>query len=380
MPPIMGAAAIVMSDLIGISYLTIIQAALIPALAYYGSLFVSVIFESRRLNIEVKEEQEAISDDLKVTRQDYINLSLVVIPLVMVTLALISGLSPSGSAIVAIFSLFLIGFINPELRKAPYKLIESLALGGKSFIRILVAAMTVSIVMAVFEATGLATDFALIIADDSSQSLLFSLIIAAISALILGMGMPTLPAYLTIIIILGPTMMKLGLEPLVAHMFVFYFGVASSITPPVAMASYAAANVAGSTAMRTAFSAVKVGGIIFLIPFAFAFNPMLLIVSESGVAFEWAPFIWAIIRMSFAVYLIASTLSAFDVKRLNVVEIVLRFIVGVLILSPETVVNVACLFIAILLLVYHHIFLTSVRRRWGFYGRNNHEDKGDNHA
>ena len=242
MPPIMGAAALVMADLLGMNYLLIIAAALIPALAYYGALFASVIFECRRLNVEVAE---TVEPELAVTPQDWRNLILVAVPLVTIIVCLVVGLSPTGAALTALALLIPVSFLNPAVRRRPFALVEAFAQGGLSFARLMMAVGAIGIVIASLSSTGLPTLFALQLDALSSQSLLVTLIVAALGCIVLGMGMPTLPAYLTIIIISGSSMMALGLAPLSAHFFVFYFGVASAITPPVAIAAYAAASISG---------------------------------------------------------------------------------------------------------------------------------------
>lgn len=332
MPPIMGAAALVMADFTGISYLIIIVAAIVPALAYYASLFVSVIFESRRLGVEAALED---TTGMEVDRQDFVNLSMVIVPVVAVVVALYHGLSPAGSGITALFLLMPMSFLNPEIRRRPILILDALAKGGEQFSRLLIAIGAVGIVVAVLGATGLPSDFARLAGQASGTWLFFTLLIAAIAALVMGMGMPTLPAYLTIILIMGPSLQQLGLAVLTAHLFVFYYGVASSITPPVAIAAYAAASIADAPPLRTAVFALRIGLVKFVIPFAFAYYPVLLIVKESGAAFEWLPFLSILFRLLLVIYLVSSAVIAFDARRLPVWEIVLRIILAIAVLNID---------------------------------------------
>ncbi|MEC7962827.1 MAG: TRAP transporter fused permease subunit [Pseudomonadota bacterium] len=282
MPPIMGAAALVMADFISVDYLVIIIAAIIPAVAYYASLFMTVVFEARSLGVEASAEGEI--DPIR--PQDWINLILVVVPVAIVVIALMSGFSAAGSAMIALTCLLVLSFLNPEMRQHPIKVAESFARGGVTFGRLLMAIGTVSIIIAVLGATGLPLEFAKVISGQAGDNLLVALIFAALASLVLGMGMPTLPAYLTIVIVLGPSLTSLGLTDLTAHFFVFYFGVASAITPPVAVAAFAAASISGGGALGTAVQATRIGVVIFAIPFLFAFNPVMLIMPEGGA--EWA--------------------------------------------------------------------------------------------
>ncbi len=352
MPPIMGAAALVMADFTGLSYLTIIVAALVPALAYYASLFTSVVFESRRLGVEAVPDME---DDLAVTAQDFINLAMILIPVAVVILTLLRGFSPAGAGMLAMYSVVVLSFLNPEIRRHPLKIVTALVRGAETHASLLMAIGVVGIVVAVLGATGLPNDFAQLVGQATGTQLFLTLAIAAFAALMLGMGMPTLPAYLTIILILGPSMQNLGLSVLTAHLFVFYFGVASSITPPVAIAAYAAASISGGAPLITSVYAMRIGLVKFVVPFIFAFYPVMLIVPESGVTFDSLSFASIIFRMLVAIYLVSSSVIAFDRRRLPWWEIALRLALalGVLLLDPAIHWPVTGL--AFLYLGWHHL-------------------------
>ena len=351
MPPIMGAAALVMADFLGIDYLTIIIAAIVPALAYYLSLFVTVIFEARALNMSASDTEELEP----IFIQDWINLVLVVLPIATVVFALISGFSAAGSAMLALSLLMVLSFINPDIRKKPFIVVESFARGGVTFGRLLMAIGTIGIIIAVLGSTGLPLEFAKVVNANASDSLLVALIFAALASLALGMGMPTLPAYLTIIVILGPALTTLGLSNLTAHFFVFYFGVASAITPPVAMAAFAAAAIAGGGAISTAASATRIGVVIFAIPFLFAFNPEMLIVTEAGGETTLVGFGYLILRLLAMVYLLASATSRFDLTRLSLFEIGVRLAIGLALIHPEFSVNGPALLFGAGIIGYHFI-------------------------
>ena len=339
MPPIMGAAALVMSDLTGIPYLTIIVAALLPALAYYASLFTSVVFEARRLGVEIGGE-DLDRKDLEVTPQDYINMIMIVVPIVIVVASLIQGLSAAGAGMSAFFTIIPLSFLNPEVRHRPFIIVEALSHTGLTFGRLLMAIAVVGIIVAVLGATGLPQDFAILINEVSGGNLFLTLFVTGLAALMLGMGMPTLPAYLTIVLILGPAMQGLGLTLIVAHLFVFYYGVASSITPPVAVAAYAAASIAQAAPIKTATMALRVGLVKFAVPFVFAYYPVLLIVPEAfpkgSVGFNWPDFVSILFRLMLFIYLISSTVIAFDQRRLPWWEIILRLVFagGVMFAGP----------------------------------------------
>ena len=351
MPPIMGAAALVMADFTGISYLIIIVAAIVPALAYYASLFMSVIFESRRLGVEAASDSE---DQIAVDRQDIVNLVMVVAPVVTVVAALLKGFSPAGAGIIALFVLVPLTFLNREIRRNPLLIIAALSHGGYQFARLLISIGVVGIIVAVLGATGLPNDFAMLAAEAAGADLFMTLLLSMAAALLLGMGMPTLPAYLTIILIMGPSLQQFGLSILAAHLFVFYYGVASSIPPPVAIAAYAAASISGAPPLKTAVFAVRIGIVKFIIPFVFAYYPVLLIVKEAGVSFEWLSFLSIVARLFVAIYLLSSAFSAFDMRRLPIWEIAARISLAMLVLYTTSLVHWSASLAALVLLVWHH--------------------------
>lgn len=169
--------------------------------------------------------------------------------------------------------------------------------------------------------TGLGLKLAGVISEIRGDSLFSALLVAMIGALILGMGMPTLHAYLIIILVMGPAIQALGVSILTAHMFVFYYGVASSLTPPVAIAAYAAAPIAGANPLMTAFMSFRPGMAKFIIPFIFAFYLTILIVE----AFDPVTFVWIVARTVFCIWLFSSALSVFDRGKLSRPEVILRF-------------------------------------------------------
>lgn len=353
MPPIMGAAALVMADFIGIDYLLIIIAAVVPALAYYASLFTTVVFEARSLNVETASEAEMDP----IVPQDWINLILVVVPISTVVVCLILGFSAAGSAMLALSLLIVLSFLNPDMRKRPLTVVESFAKGGTTFGRLLMAIGTVGIIIAVLGSTGLPLEFAKVISQSAGDNLLVALIFAALAALALGMGMPTLPAYLTIIIILGPSLTSLGLTDLNAHFFVFYFGVASAITPPVAMAAFAAASISGGGAIGTAVAATRIGIVIFAIPFLFAFNPEMLIVAQGGAEFAMGPFLYLILRLALLIYMLASAASRFDKGRMPIWESLARAAAGLMLISPVFAISGAAVVASVALIFLHYTVL-----------------------
>ena len=328
LPPIMGAAALVMADIVGVSYLTVVLAVVIPAIAFYLSLFLAVYFESQKLNIQVVDEDVDVPMP---TRQDWLNLLLVFGPIFVIVWLLVSGLSAAGASIAAILLLLPMSFINPEIRKKPLRLIGALSEGGKTVGQLAVAIAIVGIVVSTLSATGVPTKFAVLLSFATSSSLLLALVITAFGCIILGMGMPTLPAYIAIIAVMGPTLQSFGMELLTAHMFVFFFGVAAGITPPVAITAYAAASVSGGRPIATAVEATRIGAMIFLVPFAYALDDSLLLGTGET---DWPHVLSATFFLAAALYFCASALIGYDQRKLTLIERFLRFAAAIACLSP----------------------------------------------
>ena len=344
MPPIMGAAALVMADLTGINYLSIALAALIPALLYYFSLFSSVTMEARKQNIEIKE----LDIDSRITVRDWINSILFVVPIFLVIFSLLFGSSTSRAGFYAVISILVLSFINPEIRKNPVKLLNSVIKGGTQGAKLLIAIVVISMLVGAIDSTGIGIKLASFMNELRGDSLFLSLTLAMIGALVLGMGMPTLPAYLIIIVVMGPALQNLGVSVLIAHLFVFYYGVASSLTPPVALAAYAAAPIAGSNPIITSLMAFRLGIAKFIIPFAFAYYPCLLIIEN----FSWLEFFSIVPRLLISISFINSALAKFDFTKLSWAEVILRLSVGFGILFMDVRIQIICLILGSVLLVW----------------------------
>jgi len=344
MPPIMGAAALVMADLTGVGYLNIIVAALVPALFYYFSLFAAVTVEARRQGIEV----QPMSIDDQITRVDLINSIMFLGPIATVIGSLVMGLSTSAAGFYAVTVLVAISVINPVVRADPMRLWWSFLKGAQSGATLLIAIAAIGVLVGSLDSTGLGLKLANVIAEIRGESLFSALLVAMIGALVLGMGMPTLPAYLIIILVMGPAIQALGISMLTAHMFVFYYGVASSLTPPVAIAAYAAAPIAGANPLITALMSFRLGMAKFIIPFVFAFYPTILIIEE----FSLLPFIWITLRTCFCIWLFSSALSGHDRRKLTVLEIIVRFVAAFTMLAINPAFHIPAIAIGVGLIAF----------------------------
>ena len=342
MPPVMGAVAFVMADFTGIPYLIIITAALMPALFYYGSLFVAVWVEAARSGITAipKSERE------KLTRDDWIKSLMFVVPVIVIIGVLATGRSPAAAGLWAAVAGVVMGFINPVVRKRPQVFIDAIAKGGEQCARIMVAVAAIGIIVGVMNLTGLGIRFSNMVLAFAGTNLFFALVLMALASLVLGMGLPTIPAYVIIVIIMGGAIEQLGVPKMLVHLFVVYFGVLSAITPPVAIAAYAAAPIAGANPMSVAVQAIRLSFVGFIIPFVLIYNPSLSLVYN----FEILPFISILFRLSLAIWLFTTSLGGVDRERLKGYSRILRMALGILVLLDFIEIQAIAVVAAIVLL------------------------------
>ncbi|USG62497.1 TRAP transporter fused permease subunit [Sneathiella marina] len=342
-PPVMGAAAFLMADLTGSAYTTICIAALIPALFYYGSLFASISIQAGASGIEPipKSERPPLN------KQDLVACLLFVIPILTIVFVLVMGRSPALAGFWAIVAAVILGGFNKRNRENPRVIWEVLKKAGRACAWIIVAVGCIGVILGVLNLTGLGLAFASVVAEFSEYSLFAALLTTALAALVLGMGMPTLPAYLIIILVLGPVMQKLGAELIPTHMFVFYFGVLSAITPPVAIGAFAAAPIAGAHPFSTAIAAVRLAIVGFIIPFIFVYEPSLLLVGS----FDLESFVRVSVSLAFAIWLINTAMIGYEGGNLGSIERSLRALVGVGLLIQVPALQMGLLVIGILIVI-----------------------------
>jgi TRAP transporter 4TM/12TM fusion protein len=274
MPPIMGAAAFVMAEFIGVPYVRVAAAAIIPAILYYIAIFMAVDLEAARIGLKgfPKEELPKIKDLIS-----QINL---LIPIIVLIWALIAGYSPMRAGVYAIFATIIVSFFNKQDQLTPNKIFEALAIAGKRTIMMAVATAVSGIVIGIVTLTGIGLNFVGVVTSLSAGIPLISLFFIMVATLILGMGVPTTVAYIIVAAIVIPALKSLGFLTLPAHMFAFYFAVIAMITPPVAAAALAAAQLANTGFFRTGFLACRLGIVAFIVPFIFIYSPELLLVGN----------------------------------------------------------------------------------------------------
>lgn len=277
LPPVMGAAAFLMAEIIGMPYAQIALAALIPGLLYVIALMAAVWLEAGRLGLE--PDREAGFALLKATllRRGYLLLPLVALVGLMVT-----GFTPTRAAVLALVAGLL---LSPWRKDSRFGLVGALMICRDTLLAtlpIVAAVGAAGAVIGVLNLSGLGLMLSGLIVDLGGSSILAILLLTAVVAFMLGMGLPTSAAYLLLAVLVAPALTKLGVPAIVAHMFIFYFGLVSAITPPVALAAYAAASISGGTANGTAVESIRLGFVKLLVPFLFVSMPGLLMLGTAA--------------------------------------------------------------------------------------------------
>ncbi len=300
-PPILGAAAFIMVEYLEIPLRDVLTAALFPALLHYYGIFIMVHLEAKKLGLRGLSSEELPKAGL-VIKQHWLS----IIPLAILVYFILDGRTPDFAAVYGIIACVVVGFLNPVNRLSIKDLWDSLALGAKNTLAVGAAAATVGIVVGVVTLTGVgfrlgyvvvqtATDMGAVIGNIwplnffsiEQWALFVSLILIALACIIMGAGIPTTATYIILVAVAAPALAQLNVQPLVSHFFVFYYGVLADITPPVALAAYAAAGIAGANPFKTGNTAFRLGIAKALVPFVFVYSPALLIVADG---FTWYAF------------------------------------------------------------------------------------------
>lgn len=323
MPPVMGAAAFVMAEFTGISYVDICKHALVPALLYYLALFMAIHFEASRSGLLglPKEERPSLSSVMKEKGHLFI-------PIGVIVYFMIAGFTPMLACLYAIASVLPSSFLRKESRMGLRKILRALEAGARNMLPVAAACACAGIVVGIINLTGLGLKFTGIVLDVAGGSLAPTLILTMMTGIILGMGLPTTAAYIVQASLLIPALIKLGVPVIAAHLFVFYFAILSAITPPVAMAVYAAAGISGSNVWQTGLQAVRMGATGFIVPFMFVYGPSLLLMGN------WLEIIMAIISASVGVILLSAGLMGWFVGETRLWQRGLLVLSAILLIKP----------------------------------------------
>ena len=270
-PPIMGAAAFIMAEFLQISYLWVIVAAIVPTLLYFATIYFMVHLEAEKHNIAMVE-RDRIPVFLEVLSEGW----HLLFSLVILIGLLVVGFTPMMAAFWAIISLLCLSFVNKSTRMSAVDILAAFEAGIRNTIPVTIACACAGIIIGSIFTSGFGLKFTNSVISLSGNHLFVLLILTGIAGIILGMGMTTTAVYITVAALIVPSLIDIGVNPIAAHMFAFYYGVVSCITPPVALASFAGAAIAGTSPMATAVESARIGVAKYLVPFVFVYNPALL--------------------------------------------------------------------------------------------------------
>ncbi len=322
MPPIMGAAAFIMADVTGLGYLTIAKSALLPSILFYLSLYSMIHFEALKYNIGTMPEEEIPSKQSVISRLYYM------LPLAFIIIVMVMGRSVNSAAFAGCLVIFLLSLFRKETRLTPPRLKDVAVCAARNTLMISSCCACAGIVVGIIGLTGGGFKLINLIMNFVDGNLFLLLVMLMITCFIVGMGVPTAPAYIIVSVLAAPAMIKLGVPVISAHMFCLYYAVLSTITPPVCMAAFSAAGIAESNAMRTGFTSVKLGAIAFIIPFFFVYQPELLF---TGSVTE---ILSVVVTSVIGVIALTAGLQQYFAARCSIIESIILFASGLCLVYP----------------------------------------------
>jgi len=273
MPPLMAATAFVISAFTGIPYITICKYALFPAILYFSAIFIIVHLEAERFDLKGVEPERSLWVSIKAYAH-------MVFPIILLIYLLIKGYTPMLAGAYCVLTVVIFSLLRHETRMTPRKILDTFQKSSNSMMIVIMACATAGIIFGITNFTGLGIKFSAAIVRISGGNLFIAMVLTMFASLILGMGMPTTPAYVIQAALTIPALIKMGLPVHSAHLFVFYYSCMSLITPPVAVTAYAAAGIANSDPWRTGWAAFRLGSVAYVVPFMFVFGPSLLLIGS----------------------------------------------------------------------------------------------------
>ncbi len=340
MPPVMGAAAFIMAQILGVPYMEVVIAAIVPAMLYYFAVMVQVHFEASRLGLKgiPFSQLPPLMPLLK-------SKGFLLIPLIAIIYFLLAGFTPLKSAFNGILVSFVLSWLNKETRLTPSRIIEAFEAGARGAIGVACACATVGMIVGMGTLTGLALRIANAIVALAGGSKILTLFFTMLASLLLGMGLPTTANFIVTSTMAAPALFLLGVPPMAAYMFVFYFGIAADLTPPVALAAYAGAGIAGSDPMKTGITAFKLALAGFIVPYIYVYNPILLFINVDPLTM-----VQAICTALIGVFLLAMSTIGFFKAHMPWYLRITAFVGALGLLTPGTITDLCGL--AVLVVIY----------------------------
>ncbi|SHK00156.1 TRAP transporter, 4TM/12TM fusion protein [Caminicella sporogenes DSM 14501] len=327
MPPIMGAASFMMASFLGIPYIKVMYAGIIPALFYYFAIFIMVDFEAKKIGLRGMKADELPNLKSVLKKEGHL-----VIPIIVILILLIKGLTPLFAAFFGLIAVILTSSLRKSTRMNLKKFIEALEEGAKTAVSVAIACAVVGFIVGVVAMTGLGQVVALNIIKLSLGKLWLALLLVMIASIFLGMGLPATACYIITASIAAPALIRMGVKPLAAHFFAFYYGTLSAVVPPVALTSYTAAGIAGAKPIEVAVTGFKLAFAGIIIPFMFVYSPMLLMIDIS-----LGKLILAIITGILGIICLGSAAENYFILKLNILERVFAFSAAILLVKPGSI-------------------------------------------
>ena len=368
MPPVMGVVAFFVAGQIGLEYRYIVVAAILPAIFFYVGTFMAVYFEARRLGIGKLplEERPAL------TRHEKVQCLVFIAPLTVLTYFLFSQPSVLKAGFYGFLAAMAAALVLFPSFRSGARIWSAFAAAGRMAAAIVVIVTAIGLIVGLIQVSGFSGRLALLLSQLADGPLLLVLVVVALGAIVLGMGLPPGATYFIIVIALSSGIDAVGVPPLTLHLFVVFFAVMSTVTPPVALAAFAAAPIAGASPMRTGFAAARIALAGFLIPFVFVYHPAVLYKLQilfvwfgeeapnsrammDISAVSWGGFFWVIFAFTLANWLLSTALAGFERKTLAIPERIMRAILGVCVLVPSVTIAGGATAIALGLVALHNL-------------------------
>ncbi|MGB9867870.1 MAG: TRAP transporter permease [Bacillota bacterium] len=327
MPPIMGAAAFMMASFLGVPYVRIMAAGVIPALFYYFAVFLMVDLEAKRLGLRGLPKEQ-LPDPKKVLLEG----GHLLLPIVVIVAMLVKGYTPLYAAFFGLVATVACSFLRRSTWMTLPKVLEALAEGARSAISVGTSCAVVGFIVGTVSMTGLGQVIALNIMRLSMGQLWLALVLVMVAAMVLGMGLPAEACYIVTASVAAPALVKMGVLPLAAHFFVFYYGTLSCVIPPVALTSYTAAGIAGDNPTKVALTGLKLAMAGLIIPYFFVYQPMLLMQDVQPLRL-----IWAVVSGAIGIWCLASAAQNYIAQALAPMERLLFFAAAVCLIDPNVV-------------------------------------------
>lgn len=331
MPPIMGAAAFLMAEFVGVPYMDVVKAAVVPAVLYFIGVFLGVHFEAKKNNLE-GTPRSMLPAWTKIMKDE----GHLAIPLVAIIGLLSSGYTPMKAALAGIFISIATAMLRANTRMTMWDIVDGLIKGARGALGVIIACASAGMIIGIVTKTGVGLKLASALVTVASGNFMLLLFCTMLTSLLLGMGVPTTANYVITSTIAAPALIQLGVPILAAHMFVFYFGIIADITPPVALAAYAGSAISGGDPLRTGVNASKLGIAAFIIPYVFVLSPQILGIGATigGITFTT---ITALIGMTG----ISGAMIGQFYTRANAIERLALLAGGLCLIDPHTLTDVA---------------------------------------